>query len=132
MYATRLGTERASALNRFADLAAAGVPLAFGSDAPVTRLGAWAAVRAAVQPHDRPAGIPAELAFAAHTDGGWHAARRRPPALSPGAPASFAIWQADGLDAGGLPDLAPGRALPSCLATVRAGTVIHDAGELSG
>ena len=36
MYAQRLGADRARGLNRFADLAAAGVPLAFGSDTPVT------------------------------------------------------------------------------------------------
>ena len=36
MYATRLGAGRAAALNPLADLAAAGVPLAFGSDSPVT------------------------------------------------------------------------------------------------
>ena len=47
LYASRLGPGRALELNRFADLAAAGVPLAFGSDSPVTQLGPWAAVRAA-------------------------------------------------------------------------------------
>lgn len=36
MYARRLGRERASGLNPFAALLRAGVPLAFGSDSPVT------------------------------------------------------------------------------------------------
>ncbi|HZY77024.1 MAG TPA: amidohydrolase family protein, partial [Jatrophihabitantaceae bacterium] len=43
MYAQRLGPARALDLNRFSELAAAGVPLAFGSDAPVTELGPWQA-----------------------------------------------------------------------------------------
>ena len=76
MYAQRLGAERAGQLNRFAELAAAGVPLAFGSDAPVTELGPWAAVRAAVHPSDPAAGIDVRSAFAAHTRGGWLAAGR--------------------------------------------------------
>ena len=57
MYAQRLGSERAAELNRFAELAAAGVPLAFGSDSPVTELGPWAAVRAAAEPCDPAAAI---------------------------------------------------------------------------
>ena len=46
MYVDRLGADRARAMNPFAALLAAGVALAFGSDAPVTPLGPWAAVRA--------------------------------------------------------------------------------------
>ncbi len=141
MYAARLGAERARRLNRFADLARAGVQLAFGSDAPVTELGPWEAVRAAARPHDETAGIPVAAAFAAHTRGGWRAAGRRkgPPGphgipflegdLAPGQPATFAVWQAEEL-ADGLPELAPGQELPRCLATVRRGTPIYDTGLL--
>ena len=95
MYAQRLGRPRAAALNRFADLAAAGVPLAFGSDAPVTPIGPWAAVRAAACMHDPAAAISTAAAFVAHTRGGWRAAGR-PEAgtLEPGAPATFAVWAA--------------------------------------
>ncbi|HVU92944.1 MAG TPA: amidohydrolase family protein, partial [Jatrophihabitans sp.] len=57
LYAERLWPRRSLALNRFADLAAAGVPLAFGSDAPVTEPGPWAAIRAAAHPHDPSAAI---------------------------------------------------------------------------
>ena len=57
MYAARLGESRALGLNRFADLAAAGAPLAFGSDSPVTPLAPWAAVRAAAYPFDPSAAI---------------------------------------------------------------------------
>lgn len=133
MYARRLGVERATGLNRFADLAAAGVPLAFGSDAPVTELGPWAAVRAAAHPHDPAAAIPVAAAFAAHTVGGWRAAGRTDEGhLEPGAPATFAIWTPTPSSADGLPALRPDDALPRCLATVRRGRTIFDAGILDG
>jgi hypothetical protein len=112
MYARRLGADRAAQLNRFADLTAAGVPLAFGSDSPVTELGPWAAVQAAVEPADPTAAISAEAAFAAHTRGGWLAAGRPDEGvLVPGAPATFAVWQ----------DRA-------CLTTVRRGVAIFSSG----
>jgi predicted amidohydrolase YtcJ len=151
MYAARLGTARAGLLNRFAALAAAGVPLAFGSDAPVTALGPWAAVRAAAHPHDPGAAMSPRAAFTAHTRAGWRAARRDGEGvLVPGAPATFAVWQAGelGVDTPdervarwstdpraavpGLPDIAPGRELPGCLATVRAGVALYDSGLLAG
>ncbi len=133
LYTERLGPDRAPRLNRFADLAAAGVPLAFGSDTPVTEPGPWAAVQAAVFPHDRSAGISAEAAFAAHTVGGWRAAGRPDAgALAPGAPATFAVWAVPDRGAAALPDLTPGAALPTCLATVRTGAPIFDRGLLGG
>ncbi|NEA49928.1 amidohydrolase family protein, partial [Streptomyces sp. SID10815] len=46
MYAQRLGAERARTLNPFAALLRGGVPLAFGSDSPVTPLDPWGTVRA--------------------------------------------------------------------------------------
>ncbi|MDT4914619.1 MAG: hypothetical protein QOC66_3747 [Pseudonocardiales bacterium] len=150
MYAQRLGVDRSLALNRFAELAAAGVPLAFGSDAPVTELGPWAAVRAAAYPSDPGAAISPRSAFAAHTRAGWRAAGRDGEGLlAPGSPATFAVWQAGELavDAPdervsrwstdpraavpGLPEIGPGTDLPSCLATVLRGEPIHDAGLLS-
>lgn len=146
MYAERLGPDRAARLNRFAELAAAGVPLAFGSDSPVTALGPWAAVRAAVHRSDPTAAISPRAAFVAHTRGGWRAARRDDAGLlTPGAPASFAVWRAGelGVDAPdervtrwstdaraavpGLPDVAPGVALPSCARTVLRGVTIFGA-----
>jgi predicted amidohydrolase YtcJ len=146
MYAQRLGTARALDLNRFAELAAAGVPLAFGSDAPVTELGPWAAVRAAAYPSDPGAAISPRAAFTAHTRAGWRAAGRDGEGvLRPGSPATFAVWDAGELavDAPdervsrwstdpralvpGLPDIAPGTALPACRLTVRRGDTIFDA-----
>ena len=99
MYAERLGTERALAMNPYATLAAAGVTLAFGSDSPVTPLDPWGGVRAAVHHQVAEqrcrrrlrstrtpvvAGGPLGI-----DDTGW---------LAPGAPATFAVWDAPSLD----------------------------------
>jgi predicted amidohydrolase YtcJ len=129
MYAERLGARRAAGLNQFASLAEAGVPLAFGSDAPVTRISPWAAVRAAAYPRTPASAISPEAAFAAHSQGGWAAARRTGEgALTPGAPATFAVWQV-GEMRDGLPDVAPGADLPTCMRTVLRGETIFDAHE---
>ena len=122
MYAQRLGSHRARALNRLADLHAAGAPLAFSSDAPVTGLGPWAAIRAAMAPHDPTAGVPGPVAFAAHTAGGWQAARRSGGVLQVGALATFAVWDVPEFGRDGLPDLGAGD--PRCLRTVASGREI--------
>ena len=127
MYVRRVGPQRARAMNPFAALAAAGVPLAFGSDAPVTPLDPWGGVRAAI--HHRTAGfeISLEAAFAAHTAGGWYAARRTGGSLVAGAPATFAVWDSTTVPAGStLPDLALDVPLPTCLRTVVRGGLVHD------
>ncbi|MFF9010582.1 amidohydrolase [Streptomyces goshikiensis] len=140
MYADRLGADRARTLNPFAALLKAGVPLAFGSDAPVTPLDPWGTVRAAAF-HKTPAHrISVRAAFTAHTRGGWRALGRDDAGvLVPGAPADYAVWQTGELvvqapddrvarwstdprsGTPGLPDLSPGRDLPVCLATVVGG-----------
>ncbi|MGZ4648947.1 MAG: amidohydrolase, partial [Kineosporiaceae bacterium] len=90
MYAARLGTERAIRMNPFATMAAAGIPLAFGSDSPVTPLAPWENVRAAVFHTDPQQRISAKAAFAAHTRGAWRAARRPGEGvLTLGAPATL-------------------------------------------
>ncbi|MFC1411458.1 amidohydrolase [Streptacidiphilus sp. N1-12] len=144
MYATRLGAERAAAMNPFAAMVRAGIPLAFGSDAPVTPLDPWGAVRAAAF-HRTPAHrISVRAGFTAHTRGGWRALGRDDAGvLVPGAPASYAVWAPTELvvqapdervanwstdpRAGvpGLPDLTPGGELPRCLATVVNGRTVH-------
>lgn len=148
LYEQRLGTERAASMNDFAALAGAGVTMAFGSDAPVTPLDPWAAVRAAWRPHRREHGLSARAAFAAATRGGWRAVGR--PAegvLAPGARASLAVWELTGglvvqtpdsrvrawstdPQAGvpGLPDLSG--APPRCLALISRGRLCHDTAEL--
>src|SRR5207244_7927543 len=114
---------RARGMNPFAGLHYAGVVLALGSDAPVTPVDPWAAVRAAVEHRTRGSGITAAQALVAHTVGGHRAAGDRSPLvgrLVPGAPASYAIW--DG--AGPLDGTASS---PRCLRTAHRGEVLHDA-----
>jgi predicted amidohydrolase YtcJ len=123
MYAMRLGQARARGMNPFADLSQAGVVLALGSDAPVTPVDPWAAVRAAVEHRTPASALAPAQALAAHTVGGYRAAGDRSPLagrLLPGAPASYAVW--DGAD-----PLDGGAANPRCLRTVHRGTVLHDA-----
>ncbi|GAA4846105.1 amidohydrolase [Saccharopolyspora rosea] len=146
MYARRLGVPRGTRLNPFSQLAANGVLLAFGSDAPVTPVDPWAGVRAAVHHRTEGFGISPRAAFAAHTRGGWRAAGvddGLTGALVPGAPATYAVWDAGELvvaapdsrvqrwstdpRAGvpGLPDLRPGAELPRCLRTVLRGETLY-------
>ncbi|MFF7238535.1 amidohydrolase [Streptomyces collinus] len=149
MYARRLGAERARSLNPFAALLRAGVPLAFGSDSPVTPLDPWGTVRAAAFHHTPEHRVSVRAAFTAHTRGGWRAVGRDDAGvLVPGAPADYAVWRTDELvvqapddrvarwstdprsGTPGLPDLTPGRDLPVCLRTVVGGrTVFVGPGE---
>ncbi|WP_374983935.1 amidohydrolase [Streptomyces fradiae] len=143
MYAERLGVERARTLNPYAALLRAGVPLAFGSDSPVTPLDPWGTVRAAAF-HRTPAHrVSVRAAFTAHTRGGWRAVGRDDAGvLVPGAPADYAVWRAGELvvqapddrvarwstdprsGTPGLPDLTPGGPLPVCLRTVVGGRTV--------
>lgn len=146
MYARRLGAKRGGQLNPLALLASQGVPLALGSDAPVTGLDPWAGVRAAVNHHTPGSALSARAAFAAATRGGWRASGvrdGRAGTLVPGAPASYAVWDAGALDVHpprdavqrwstdprsrvpALPRLGPADALPRCRRTVHRGAVIH-------
>ncbi len=144
MYVDRLGAERARGMNPFAAMTAAGIPLALGSDSPVTPLGPWEAVRAAAFHRTPESRLTVRAAFAAHTRGGWRAAGVDDAGvLAPGAPATFAVWAAGELvvqtpdervaswstdpRAGvpGLPDVSPGVPLPTCLRTVVRGRTVY-------
>lgn len=146
MYARRLGVERASGLNPFALLASHGVPLAFGSDAPVTELDPWATVHAGAHHRTPGSAVSVRAAFVAATRGGWRAAGVNDGltgTLAPGAPASYAIWDTGPLaiatpdDAvqrwstdprsrvAPLPLLDPGGTLPRCRQTVHHGAVLY-------
>lgn len=150
MYAQRLGPDRAQKLNPFALLASAGVPLAFGSDSPVTGMDPWATVRAATTHHTAGSAVSARAAFSAATRGGWRAGGVRDGVtgtLAAGAPASYAVWDADNLEVAApadsvqrwstdprsrvpaLPSLAPDRSTPRCVQTVHRGRVIHGQGN---
>ncbi|MFD0256296.1 amidohydrolase [Streptomyces sp. NPDC127113] len=143
MYAGRLGAERARTLNPFAALLRAGVPLAFGSDSPVTPLDPWGTVRAAAFHRTPEHRVSVRAAFTAHTRGGWRAVGRDDAGvLVPGVPADYAVWRTGELvvqapddrvarwstdprsGTPGLPDLTPGRDLPVCLRTVVGGRTV--------
>ncbi|MEU6105303.1 amidohydrolase [Streptomyces flaveolus] len=143
MYAQRLGAERARTLNPFAALLRAGVPLAFGSDSPVTPLDPWGTVRAAAFHRTPEHRVSVRAAFTAHTRGGWRAIGRDDAGvLVPGAPADYAVWRTGELvvqapddrvarwstdprsGTPGLPDLTPGGDLPVCLRTVVGGRTV--------
>lgn len=150
LYQQRLGSRRLG-MNAFGSLYAAGVPICFGSDSPVTPLRPWSSVRACLQ-HTNPAEqISARAAFLGHTRAGWRAARYPNPMagqLVPGAPASFAVWEVEEL----MVQVADGRVQswstdprartpllpaldtgsdPACLLTVRDGQELYASGALS-
>ena len=118
MYAERLGTDRALAMNPYRTLAAAGVTLAFGSDSPVTPIDPWGGVRAAVHHQVAAQRLSPDEALEAHTRGGWRAAGVDDSGrLEPGAPATFAVWDTTTV-AGGV------TATPTCLRTVVDGRTV--------
>ncbi|CAI3798143.1 amidohydrolase [Pseudarthrobacter sp. MM222] len=149
LYEQRLGSRQVG-MNPFASFYAAGVPICFGSDSPVTPLRPWSSVRACLE-HSNPAEqISARAAFLGHTRAGWRAARYRNPMagqLVPGAPASFAVWEVEEL----MVQVADGRVQswstdprartpllpaldtgsdPACLLTVRDGRELFSSGAL--
>lgn len=144
MYAERLGPERARTLNPYAAMLRAGIPLALGSDSPVTPLDPWGTVRAAAFHRTPSHRVSVRAAFTAHTRGGWRAIGRDDAGvLVPGAPADYAVWETGDLvvqvpdsrvanwstdprsGTPGLPDLTPGAPLPVCLRTVVGGRTVH-------
>lgn len=144
MYERQLGARRGGRLNDFAQLAAAGVVLALGSDSPVTDVDPWAWVRAAANHHRQESRISARAAFLAATRGGRRAAGSRDQfagTLVPGAQATFAVWSVERYAQAGpgranswstdrrthqppLPDLAAGS--PSCKMVVVDGEAVYE------
>lgn len=146
MYARRLGVARAAGLNPLALLASAGVPLAFGSDAPVTDMNPWEWVRAASHHRTPGSAVSPRAAFTAATRGAWRAGGVQDGitgTLVPGAPASYVIWDADDLEVSApgdgvqrwstdprsrvpaLPRLHPGGPLPRCVSAVHRGVTLY-------
>lgn len=147
LYESRVGAQRAAQMNRFAAVAAAGVPTAFGSDAPVTGLDPWAGVRAAVYHSNPEHRVSARAAFRSATRGGWRLAgldHTGAGELRVGSPAHLAVWRSEHVgvqsEAPGLstwstdarsgipllPDLSDPGSAPECVQTVRAGVAIFD------
>jgi predicted amidohydrolase YtcJ len=99
MYAHRLGVERTAGLNPFAGLLAAGVPLAFGSDSPVTPFAPWEGIRAALRHRtarhriDLAAALTGHLRAARRAGGASTAGDR----LAVGDRATFATWRTPAL-----------------------------------
>lgn len=148
LYERRLGADRAGALNNFSAIASAGVSLAFGSDAPVTAVQPWSMISAAVHHHTPGSGISPRAAFSAATRGAWRAGGVRDGlagTLTPGAPASYAIWEVGELVVSApkdsvqrwstdprsrvpaLPHLEPGSPTPALRQSVHRGRVVFDA-----
>ena len=144
MYAQRLGVDRSTRLNPLALLASQGVPIAFGSDSPVTDMNPWATVRAATRHHTQGSAISVRAAFAAATRGAWRAGGLRDGiagTLVPGAQGSYAVWEADEFEVSAPADAVQrwstdpnsrvpalprlDGALPRCRQTVHRGAVIH-------
>jgi predicted amidohydrolase YtcJ len=146
MYAQRLGQDRGVRLNPLALLASQGVPLAFGSDSPVTGMNPWATIRAATRHRTPESAVSTRAAFSAATRGAWRAGGVRDGitgTLVPGAPASYAVWETDELEVTApdnavqrwstdprsrvpaLPRLGGDDTLPRCLTTVHRGAVLH-------
>jgi predicted amidohydrolase YtcJ len=133
-------------MNAWASMSKAGVPLAFGSDTPVTPFAPWAGVRAAAWHHTETERITARAAFNAHTRGGWRAARRDDGGvIALGAPGSIAVWDVPGdlvvqtpdarvaawstdprAGVPQLPDLHPDVDLPTCVLTLVGGEVAFE------
>jgi predicted amidohydrolase YtcJ len=120
MYAARLA-DRWRGTNPFRAMAVAGVGLAFGSDSPVTPLGPWAAVRAAVHHRAEDQRLDPWTAYHAHTRGSAAAGEPLPDRR-----ADLVVWDVPaGTDQDRLPDLTPGVPLPEAVRTVVGGRTIH-------
>ena len=129
LYDDRLGTDR-PALDRIGTMHRAGVPLAFGSDAPVTPFSGWKVIRAAVHHWREEERVDVAEAVYAMTAGAHFAAFEPEFAaglgtLRVGAPADLAIWTANDLD-GSWPALEMNAMLPTCAATLVAGHPAYD------
>jgi len=126
MYVQRLGDDRARPMNRLASLKASGVRVMLGSDAPVTPLGPWGAIRAAMHHHTADESVDVASAFRAHTQAAWQGAGVDDAGvLTLGHKAHLTFWDAQSFD-----DLVHLPA-PITVGTMISGRMIHDRGVLT-
>ena len=117
MYATRLGRgPRGAASTRSPRFVDGGVPLALGSDSPVTPFDPWGAIRAGVLHQEPGTGSRRRGAIHAHTAGGHRAAGRDGGVLRPGAEATFTVWRSVE-EKPGLPDFTVEEEPPECVSS---------------
>ena len=130
-YLARLGTERASRMNRYASLLAAGIPVAFGSDRPVVPGAPLDGIRATLR-HAGPSGrrlapgespSPAE-ALHAYTAGAAYAAfdEDETGRIAIGMRTDLTVLSADPTDPGAWRS---GAEAPRVVATIVGGDVVH-------
>jgi len=123
MYAQRLGFARARPMNRLASLQTAGVRVMLGSDAPVTPLGPWGAIRASMLHHTPAERVDFGVAFHTHTKAAWQGAGVDDAGvLASRQMAHLSFWDAARVD-----DLLHHPA-PTTVATMVAGRMIRDTG----
>ena len=99
MYETRVGSERAFAMNPFRAMLQRGVVVGAGSDAPVTELDPWLAVHAMEHHHDPAQRLGRVEAIRVHTVGSARLAHQeeKKGLLEPGYHADLAAYEADPL-----------------------------------
>jgi predicted amidohydrolase YtcJ len=99
MYESRVGPERAAAMNPFRTMLDRGVMLGAGSDAPVTELDPWLAVHAMERHHDATQRLGRVEAIRVHTAGSARLAHQeeKKGLLEAGYHADFAAYDADPL-----------------------------------
>jgi predicted amidohydrolase YtcJ len=135
LYEQRLGPNRAHAMNRLGSLQRSGVPLAFGTDSPVTPLTGWATVRAAAQHWQPGERLSVASAFDAATRGGhWAAFADNAGTIRVRALANLAVWDVEPGAVEGEPPLPALRdgVLPTCAATISAGQLIYQSESFVG
>jgi predicted amidohydrolase YtcJ len=135
LYEQRLGPNRAHAMNRLGSLQRSGVPLAFGTDSPVTPLTGWATVRAAAQHWQPGERLSVASAFDAATRGGhWAAFADNAGTIRVGALANLAVWDVEPGGVEGEPPLPALRdgVLPTCAATISGGQLIYQSESFVG
>jgi len=128
LYDQRLGPGRAQTMNPFGTLHRAGVPMALGTDAPVTPIAGWGTVQAAVQ-HWRPEErlSMADGFDAASRGAHWAGLVDDAGTIAVGQRADLAVWNLDAAEplSAGLPALAADQPLPECAATIAGGRIVY-------